>query len=73
MQPGMLVDYRDYPPLGTRVMSNHDNKPSYYKYPPQCGVIIANNEDNGTEIGVRWDNGHSLWCGKKGSHRLKYC
>ena len=74
MQPGMLVDYRDRPPLGTRVMENFGS--INHRFSPLSGVIIANDEDNGTEIGVRWDNGkvrHHIWCGKKGGNDLKYC
>ncbi len=41
----------------------------------KCGEIIANDEDNGTEIGVRWDDGserHNLHCGKKNGNALQY-
>jgi len=77
MAPGMLVDYQDHPPVGTRVIENKDCKYQSGRYDgaPRRGTIIANDEDGGTEIGVRWDNGgesHHLWCGKKGGHALKY-
>jgi hypothetical protein len=77
-RPGNVVEYTDRPPIGTRVVFN---KVSFrYRFEPetiknQAGVIIANDEDNGTEIGVRWDNGqesHRLKCGKKSTHTLVY-
>ena len=77
MQPGMTVDYIDRPPVGTRVQENKDDR----RFRAGCqrmtktGAIIANDEDGGSEIGVRWDDGsqsHNLWCNKKGGHALIY-
>jgi hypothetical protein len=42
---------------------------------PKRGKIISNDEDNGTEIIVRWDDGTKsgpLWCGKKGTDALQH-
>lgn len=65
--PGRDVYYSHYPPIGTRVVgTGHFSK---------FGVVIANDEDNGSEIGVRWNGGgesHNLHCGKKGGFALKY-
>jgi len=80
MRPGMKVDSSDRPPVGTRVEENlHDTKTIHMRYDidqrAKKGTIIANDEDNGTEIGVRWNNGsesHHLWCNKKGGHALLY-
>jgi hypothetical protein len=77
-RPGNVVEYFDRPPIGTRVVFNRNS--IHYMTEPQrtknqVGVIIANDEDGGTEIGVHWDNGeesHGLWCGKKGTHMLVY-
>ncbi len=74
-KPGKLVNIFEYrPPVGTRVQLNDEQFTSGVRVGAK-GTIIANNEDNGTEIGVRWDNGresHNLWCGKRGGRALKY-
>jgi hypothetical protein len=72
MKPGNLVEIRHRPPLGTRVQ---ENLCELVRRAPLSGVIIANDEDGGTEIGVNWDNGgesHNLHCGKKNGWALKY-
>jgi len=69
MERGNVVDYRDYPDIGTRVKRN------YVDRSPKRGRIIANDEDGGTESAVRWDDGsesHHLHCCKKGGQALKY-
>lgn len=67
-RPGELVNIFEYkPPIGTRVIGNGR--------PVRQGEVICNEEDGGTEIGVRWDNGvehHNLKCGKKRGWALKY-
>ena len=66
---GQLVNVQDRPPIGTRV------KETVKHWEPKSGKIIANDEDFGTEIGVRWDDGtesHNLHCGKKEGWALKY-
>lgn len=72
-KPGMLVNMSEYkPPLGTRVREHPDHQGSCRRL---LGEIIANDEDFGTEIGVRWDNGqesHNLHCGKKRGWALEY-
>jgi hypothetical protein len=74
MKPaGSVVDYRDRPPVGTLVEENFIDSSPYRER--KKGVIIANDEDHGTEIGVRWDNGtsnYNLWCEKKGGKTLLY-
>lgn len=79
MRPGMRVDQVDRPPIGTRVEENmHDpikvRNPKHY-WRAKKGTVIANDQDNNSEIGVRWDDGsesHHLWCNKKGGHALLY-
>ncbi len=66
---GSVVNYEDRPRIGTRVVGNSG------AYSKKSGTIIANDEDRGTEIGVRWDDGtesHNLWCCKKGGQALVY-
>jgi hypothetical protein len=66
-KPGSVVDYRHRSPNGTRVVNL--NKPG------QTGTIIANDEEDDTEIGVLWDDGtesHNLKCNKHGINSLLY-
>ena len=67
---GLLVGSR--PPLGSRVTRTLLPAVGYEQ---KKGTIIANDEDNGTEVGVRWDDGsesHFLQCAKKGRYELRY-
>jgi hypothetical protein len=64
---GSVVNYNHRPPIGTKVVLNDNYR--------RRGVIIANDEDNRTEIGVRWDDGterHNLQCCKKNQKDLLY-
>ena len=39
------------------------------------GTVCSTSQDDGTEIGVKWDNGahsHLLNCGKKGQYSIFY-
>jgi hypothetical protein len=78
MKSGMTVDYRDRPPVGTRVKENLIDGLSFCSRSERSarrGAILFNDMDNGTEIGVHWDNGtesHNLWCNKKKGHALLY-
>ena len=68
---GAVVNYMDKPPIiGTGVIGEYcgPNK-------NRSGTIIANDEDFGSEIGVRWDDGREsnyLHCCKKGQKALLY-
>ncbi len=59
LQSGAVVDYMNRLPIRTRVIYNEHsihNLSNKNKKPKPRGIIIVNNEDGGTEIGVRWDD-----------------
>lgn len=66
-KPGKLVNIFEFrPAVGTRVRWN--KKYGLVRTSYGVGTIIANDLDNGTEIGVRWSNDReydNLKCGKK--------
>jgi hypothetical protein len=71
---GSLVDYRHRSLNGTRVIEiEFTLKDCLTKR--RTGTIIANDEDGGSEIGIRWDDGnesHNLCCNKHGINKLRY-
>jgi hypothetical protein len=70
---GSFVDYLHRSPNGTRLIENEFTLKDCIKR--RTGTIIANDEDGGSEIGVRWDDGtesHNLCCNKHGINKLRY-
>jgi hypothetical protein len=65
-RPGCVVFNKHRPRVGTKVCNRRPIRGDNAK---NKGVIIANDEMNGTAIGVRWDSGiesHGLQCGVRG-------